>query len=198
MSAAGATLGYPSGVSVYIQFIYKQFISIMHLIPLDYEALFVIMSFALAFEAVRLILGYVVGAEPREIRVLTEKRLRILAELASIKSVQVEFVKSSLMERQKIKAEKDLENAKYKYKMSLPRKKMAFRVIRVVTYAAFAYFFTQEPIIIIDSVLFWPYAAFASSCNMQMNVWTLLPLSAFASRFLLRSVAPTLLSGGSA
>lgn len=167
----------------------------MHLIPLDYEALFVVICAAFALEMVRLILGYVVGAEPREIRALTEKRLRILAELASIKSVQVEFVKSSLMERQKIKAEKDLENAKHEYKTRLPRMKMAFRVIRVIVYATFAYFFMQDPIIIIDSVLFWPYAAFASSCNMQMNVWTLLPLSGFAIRFLLRSIAPILLGG---
>ena len=170
----------------------------MHVIPLDYEALFVLMGFAAAFETVRLVLGYFVGAEPREIRVLTEKRLRILAELASIKSVQVEFVKSSLMERQKIKAEKDLENAKYKYKMSLPRKKTIFRVIRIIIYTMFSYFFTQEPIIIIDSILFWPYSAFASSCNMQMTVWTLLPLSGCAYRFLLRSLAPTFFSGGSA
>ena len=159
----------------------------MKLIPLDAEALFVVLEFSLAFEFLRVLAGFVAGREPRQVLEFKE-RFRVMAKLAEIKSVQVDFVTNSLLERKKIKLEKELERVKDEFSESLPGIKRVFRVIRLVVYGAFMYFFTQEPLIIIDSILFWPYAPLASSCNMTMNVLTLLPLSGFAFRFILRGI----------
>lgn len=166
----------------------------MKLIPLDAEALFVVLGFSFTYELIRVLVGFIAGREPRQVLEFTKERFRVMAKLAEIKSVQVDFVTNSLLERKKIKLEKELERVKDEYSESLPGIKRVFRIIRLLVYGAFMYFFTQEPLIVIDSILFWPYAPFASSCNMTMNVLTLLPLSGFAFRFITRGILTSLTS----
>ena len=166
----------------------------MKLYPLNPEALFVVLGFAFIFELLRVLFGFIMGREPKQVLEFTKERFRVMAKLAEIKSVQVDFVANSLLERKKIKLEKELERVKDEHKESLPGIKRVFRILRIVIYCAFMHFFSSEPLIIIDSVLFWPYAPFASSCNMSMNVLTLLPLSGFAFRFLLRSLLTSLVT----
>jgi hypothetical protein len=164
----------------------------MHLIPLDAEALFIVLGFAFAFETLRVLLGLIAGREPKIIYELTRERYRVLAKLADIKSVQVDFVANSLLERKKIKIEKEIETQKMNFTDNMPGIKRVFRIIRIIVYVVFAYLFTHQPLLVVDSILFWPYAPFASSCNMTMNVWTLLPLSGSAFRFVVRGIVTSL------
>ena len=166
----------------------------MKLYSLDPEAFFIVLGFAFAFELLRVLLGFIVGREPRQVNEFTRERFRVLAKLADIKSVQLDFVTNSLLERKKIKLEKEIETLKDEHKDRLPGIKRLFRFLRIVVYAAFMHFFASQPLLVIDSILFWPYAPFASSCNMSMNVVTLLPLSGFAFRFLLRGILTSLTS----
>lgn len=165
----------------------------MKIYPVDLERLFLLVAFVLVFEITRLLLGYALGREKGRVK-LIEKRLRVLADLSLIKSEQQQLVEFSLLTREKISLDKELEKLKEDFIESRPKWKKLFRAIRIIVYAAAAFYFTSTPLVMVDTVLFWPLVPFASSCSMVLSTWSILPIASFAIRHLLRAAAPLLTS----
>jgi len=162
----------------------------MKVFPVDVERFFMVLAASFAFELLRIVLGYVLGKQ-KGVLDLTTKRMGLMADLADIKSEQLEFVKKTKLERKKIAIEKEMEKIKFEYNDTSPKWKRFFRAARVAVYVVAAVCFTSAPLIMVDKVTFWPVPMlFQSSCSVVLNSWTVLPMAGFAFRHLLRAITP--------
>ena len=161
----------------------------MKIFPVDPERLFQVLAFVFVLEVTRLLLGYILGREKGREKFI-EQRLIVLADLATIKSEQLEFVKKTKLERKQIAIEKEMEKLKSDYNENAPQWKRIFRIIRFIVYSVTALYFTSTPLVMVDKALFWPLAPFSSSCSIVLSVWSIIPLASFGIRHFLRVVAP--------
>jgi hypothetical protein len=165
----------------------------MKVYPVDPQRFLAVICFALIFEVSRILIGYIVGRE-KGIMELTEHRILVMAELSKIKNEQLEFVKKTKLERKKISFEKDIEKIKLDYIEAAPKWKRFFRSLRFVVYGVGILHFSQEPLVMMDKVMFWPIAPLSSYCSIVLSAWTVLPIASFAFRHLLRAIAPLVTS----
>jgi len=163
----------------------------MKVYPINMETLFQCVAVTLVFEAVRILFSYLLASE-KNVQSLTEQRLDVLADMAQIKSEQLEFVKKTKLERKKLAIEKAIEKIKADYSNAAPRWKRIFRTIRYVVYGAAMLHFALDPVVMVDKALFWPLLPFSSTCSTALSAWTVIPIAGFAFRHLLRSLLPFL------
>jgi len=163
----------------------------MKVYPVNIETLFQCVGVALVFEVLRILVSYLLASE-KNVQDLTEQRLDVLADIALIKSEQLEFVKKTKLERKKLALEKAMEKVKSDYAVAAPRWKRLFRIIRYVVYGAALAQFSFDPLVMVDKALFWPLLPFSSTCSTALSAWAVLPMAGFASRHLLRSLLPFL------
>ena len=139
------------------------------------------------------------------------------SELAKIKSVQLEFVKHSLLSRKVISIEKKIENIQALYSPRLLSVRKIFRIIRVikynvtndnevqiallqlcvyiydkqvVAYSGIGFYFGNRSIVLISPQLLWPISWFTS--HMTISPYALFILFIFGGTFrhILRTVLP--------
>ena len=103
----------------------------MFILPLNTNDAVICAGIAFVFEAVRILLAYLLARPSDEIRQLNQQKAEASAELATIKSVHVEFVRHSLLSRKVIKLEKRIETIQMDYAPKAQRAKGIFRTIRV-------------------------------------------------------------------
>ncbi len=159
----------------------------MKVFPVDPINLFLCVGVALVFEILRIFISLLFAGE-RGLQIFTEQRLNVLADIATIKSEQLEFVKKTKLERRLIAVEKDIEKCKLSYAAAAPRWKRAFRIVRLVVYLTAMIHFTMDPLVLVDAALFWPLLPFTSTCSIALSAWTVLPITGFAARHFLRAL----------
>jgi len=161
----------------------------MKVYPVSVETLFQCVGVALVFEVLRILLSYLLASE-KNVQDLTKQRLDVLADIAQIKSEQLEFVKKTKLERKKLAIEKAMEKVKADYSAAAPRWKRLFRTIRYVVYGAAIVHFSFDPVAMVDKALFWPLLPFSSTCSTAISAWAVILIAGFALRHLLRSLLP--------
>lgn len=103
----------------------------MILIILDYVSFYQCLAIVFAVEWLRIIIAYMLAKLPTEYNKLTEEKLMTQIELTKIKSVQLEFVRHSLLSRKVIKIEKQLETIQSGLAPKASKVKNALRILRV-------------------------------------------------------------------
>lgn len=165
----------------------------MKIFPVDITRLFQAVAVAAVFELFRILISMMLAGEKGELA-LTEQRLDVLADLAEIKSEQLQFVKKTKLERRKIQIDKAIEKVKHDYHAAAPKWKRSFRVLRIFVYAAAMVYFSRDPLVMVDTIIFWPLTLFASSCSTVLSAWTVVPIAGFAFRHLYRAMLPLLVT----
>jgi hypothetical protein len=103
----------------------------MIVIPVDIECLVQCAVIALLFETMRMVLAYGLARPSSEVLKLETDKFEAQVEISKIKSVQLEFVKHSLLNRKVISIEKKLEGIQAQYAPRVLKVKKIFRVVRV-------------------------------------------------------------------
>ncbi len=163
----------------------------MKIFPIDLPRFFLAVGIAFVFEIMRILMSMILAGE-RGVLALTEQRLTVLADLACIQSTQKQFVQKTKLERAKISIEKAIDKVKEDYQIAAPKWKRLFRALRFIVYAAAMLYLSRDPLIMLDSVMFWPLGAFNSTCSVVLSAWAVIPMAGFAFRHLFRAVLPTL------
>lgn len=103
----------------------------MIVIPVDIEALVQCAILAVIFEALRMGIAFFLARPSNEILKLESDKFDAQAEVAKIKSVQLEFVKHSLLTRKVISIEKKIEGLQALYYPRLLFVRKVCRIVRV-------------------------------------------------------------------
>ena len=103
----------------------------MIVIPVDIECLVQCSVVALVFETLRMIIAYMLARPSSEAMKLEADKLEAQLEVTKIKSVQLEFVKHSLLTRKVISIEKKIEQLQALYYPRLLLVRKIFRIVRV-------------------------------------------------------------------
>lgn len=101
----------------------------MIVIPVDIEAIVQCTIVAVVFEVLRFVVAFFLARPSSEIMQLESDKFDAQAEVAKIKSVQLEFVKHSLLTRKVIAIEKKIEGLQALY---YPRLLFVRKVCRIV------------------------------------------------------------------
>jgi hypothetical protein len=97
-----------------------------------------------------LLLVYFFVAQSSQFRKFENEKIQVQFELSQIKSVQLELVKNSKLERNLIKIDKEIEKLKAN---QIPKEKNAkyyFRIGRVLVYLAAGVYFSSFPVFLIS------------------------------------------------
>lgn len=102
-------------------------------------------------------LSEVLGSTPRQ----NARTHALTFFIHQIKSVQLEFVKHSLLTRKLIKFDKEIEKLQFNHGPVAARVRKWMRILRVVVYAAFAYYvnFTTK-VVLLEPLIIWPLSWF--------------------------------------
>ncbi len=103
----------------------------MLLYPHDVKLLGFCVVIPALFEVVRIIIGYFVAAPPARVKELEQQKVEAKFNLASIKSVQVELVRHSKLQREIIKIEKELETLQANQQPLADKLKKIMHIARV-------------------------------------------------------------------
>jgi hypothetical protein len=103
----------------------------MIVIPVDIEALVQCALFAVLFEVLRMGIAFFLAKPSSEVMKLESDKFDAQAEVAKIKSVQLEFVKHSLLTRKVISIEKKIETLQALYFPRLLKVRKICRIARV-------------------------------------------------------------------
>jgi hypothetical protein len=141
------------------------------------------------FEFCRIVFGYFLCKPPKELAKLEAERYEIQQELATIKSVNLEFVRHSLLSRKVIKIEKSIDDLKAAEAPRLSRAKGFFRILRAVAYIGYSALYVDVVVAYFDPSILWPLNWFASTPTIALTCWAYVLLAGMASRHLFRSLA---------
>lgn len=103
----------------------------MIVIPVDIEIIVQCAIFAVIFEVLRMGIAYMLARPSSEVMKLESDKFDAMADVAKIKSVQLEFVKHSLLTRKVISIEKKIEQLQALYFPRLLKVRKIARITRV-------------------------------------------------------------------
>lgn len=103
----------------------------MYVYPQDQNLLGICIIIPAIVEFLRIFIAFLLAAPPSKIRQLEKDKLELQLELASIKSVQLELVRHSKLERKVIKIDKELETLKGSQQPKADSSRKILRVVRV-------------------------------------------------------------------
>jgi hypothetical protein len=103
----------------------------MLLYPHDIKLLGLCFIIPTIFEVLRLVVAAIVVAPPRKIKELEQEKFEAKFELASIKSVQVEFIRHSKLQREIIRIDRELEILKANQQPKADKLKYIMHIVRV-------------------------------------------------------------------
>ena len=149
--------------------------------------------FVVNVECVNCFLSHMVENSDRMYSKLLIAKHIVMENLSSIKSVQMQFVKSSMLERRKIKMELEIEKMEDNKTMNLPTRKRYTRFLRGCIYLLFYYYYRPiSSLFIIDEILVWPNLRFVSYCSSEISFLIFLGICGLALRYVLRSIVSLL------
>lgn len=103
----------------------------MIVIPLEEQWFITTLGVVLTFELLRILIAYILAADPSELKQAREEKLALQSELATIKSVQLEFVRHSLLSRKVIKLEKQIDEIAVRQGPLRIRVQRALQILRL-------------------------------------------------------------------
>lgn len=103
----------------------------MLLYPHDIKLIGMCVVIPTIFEVLRLIIAYFVAAPPKKVKELEQQRMEAKIKIASIKSVQVELVRHSKLQREVIKIDKELETLQANQQPKFDKLKKIMHIARV-------------------------------------------------------------------
>ena len=106
----------------------------MIIVPLEEQWFITVLGVVFAYELFRILIAYALAADPSELKQVREEKLALQAELATIKSVQLEFVRHSLLSRRVIKLEKQIDEIVEKQGPLRIRVQRALQILRLCVY----------------------------------------------------------------
>jgi hypothetical protein len=127
---------------------------------------------------------------------LEVEKLKIQAELGTIKSVQLELVRASKLERGIIKIDKEIVKLKEGQEGSSKFMRSVLRGLRVAALIGVAVYFGTESLVQISPSVLWPFSFFSNSPTIGLQPWVLVGVTSLATRHLLRTLLPVLLPSG--
>eukprot|EP01040_Poterioochromonas_malhamensis_P001193 gene1193-1266_t len=157
--------------------------------PQDFTLFLKIILVPIVFEVIRIIFGYSFVGQSSQIAKLEKEKLQIQYELSTIKSIQLELVRHSKLERNLIKIDKEIEKLKASQIPKEKKMKSYFQIGRLLVYVAAGIFFSAAPVVLISPKVFWPFGwiFFTSNETIGIHPWFLILIVAASSRHLLRT-----------
>lgn len=122
----------------------------MIILPINFDYFLYALLASFLVETVRIIIGFVLAAEPSKVRALRMSKQEVESELATIKSIQVEFVRHSQLTRKVIKLDKEMEGINDGLPSKRRRVKSVLRVLRLALYVGAGIYFSAGKIVMIE------------------------------------------------
>lgn len=123
-------------------------------------------------------------------RKLEKERLEVSAELASIKSIQLELVRNSKLERKIIQIDKELDTLKADATPKGALTKKIFRALRLVMIVGLGVYMGLEPVVQMSPQVLWPLSFLGGKeSTMAIQPWFVILVSSAAGRHVLRTLA---------
>lgn len=122
----------------------------MIVIPLDASLFALCVLLCLGFELFRILLAFFLAADSSELKTTIAEKASVQAELALIKSIQLEFVQHSLLTRKLIKYDKKLEEIQEKQLPLRSKTRTALRVLRQCVYLCFGVYLHSKPMLMLE------------------------------------------------
>jgi hypothetical protein len=141
------------------------------------------------FELLRIFFAYILCKPPNQIAKLQAEKFELQQELATIKSVNLEFVRHSLLSRKVIKIEKSIEGVKESQAPKIMRVKGFFRVLRMIAYIGYSALYIDVVVAYFDPAMLWPLNWFANTPTVALPCWAYVLFAGMAFRHLFRSLA---------
>ncbi|KAJ1426463.1 hypothetical protein B484DRAFT_419944 [Ochromonadaceae sp. CCMP2298] len=169
----------------------------MIVIPVDIGGLLQCAAAALLFETLRILIAYLIARPSPQMAKLDIDKREAQVEVAKIKSVQLEFVKHSLLQRKVISIEKKMELLQLQYNPRLQAVRKVFRVLRIVVYIAVGVLLSSRTLILVNPMVLWPLSWFTSAETVSLPAWFLMFALGGTVRHVLRTVLPLVFSSTS-
>lgn len=128
---------------------------------------------------------------------LEVEKIKIQAELGTIKSIQLELVRASKLERGIIKIDKEIEKLKSGQEGSDKRLRSILRGVRGAALVGLAVYFGTESVVQISPQVLWPFSFFTSSPTIGLQPWFLIGVTSLATRHFFRTILPVVLPSAS-
>lgn len=103
----------------------------MLVIPQDIPLLGLVMIIPAVFEILRIIVGYLIAGPSGKLQTLEKDKIAAMIEVRSIKSVQLELVRQSKLERRIIKIDKEIEQLTKQQAPKVEKTRKMLRYLRV-------------------------------------------------------------------
>eukprot|EP01039_Chlorochromonas_danica_P000699 gene699-757_t len=162
----------------------------MLLIPQDLALIGYCIYIPALFEFIRIILGYLLGGPSKKVAQLEAEKLLLLIEQRKIKSVQLELVKHSKLERKIIKIDKEIEKINSENGPKVTKTRKILRYLRAVFYLIACIYFSTVSVLLISPEVFWPFSWISSEKVVSVHAWFLVLVAGAACRHLFRTLLP--------
>lgn len=159
----------------------------MIIVAVNPKATLFIVAICLLLEIFRIGLAYIMSKPSNKIQKLEEEKIATSLELATVKNVQVDFVRHSKLKRKMIKIEKEIEGLKDEIAPRLKKVKNLFRILRLCGYAVLVAYMWNTPIAVFSPKILWPFNIVTSSNTCNVPILVFIFFCAFACRHMLRS-----------
>ena len=165
----------------------------MDVLILNKDHFLVCCGCALLIEFLHLLIAHLFLGPTRQIEKWQRDLVTAETKLKGIKSVQLQLVENSLLERKKNDAEMKLEKMK---EASIPRAALVVQLLNLVKvftyiYISIYYEFTNTMVVSSDIIYGLPFLS--GGLSLYLDDWQVIFMSALMCRYLLRAVLPALL-----
>mmetsp|Transcript_11847 Transcript_11847/g.11496 ORF Transcript_11847/g.11496 Transcript_11847/m.11496 type:complete len:172 (+) Transcript_11847:138-653(+) len=167
----------------------------MFLLPLDFSTAFICLGISFLFEFIRIFIAFFLSKPSDELRQLKIQKGETALEVVSIKSVNLEFVRHSLLTRKVIKIEKRIETIEMDHAPKVLAIKKNFRIFRVIFYIACGLYLYQRSVVMINPQVAWPLSWFTKSDLVSVSPLSIIFMSGLAIRYILRTTLPIVFRG---
>lgn len=122
----------------------------MIIIPLNERYFLGSIIVAFLFEGIRIAIAFFLASDSQELRKMYAERKEAQIEIGLIKSIQLEFVRHSLLSRKIIKYDKQIEDVLEKQVPFKSRVQTVFRVLRVALYVGGGIYLHEQSVIMVE------------------------------------------------
>jgi hypothetical protein len=122
----------------------------MIIIPLDDQLFLLCIGGTLIFEVLRIAIAYFLASDSQELKKARADKIEAQLEIAQIKSVQLEFVKHSLLSRKVIKCDRLMEDINEKLTPKKDRIQLIFRITRMFLYLTAGMYLQDQRVVMLE------------------------------------------------
>jgi len=149
----------------------------------------------LLVEMIRILIASVLNKPSSEQALLQRQREDANAELASIKSVQLELVRHSKLTRKIIKMDKQIEDLQAGNAPKFQRARRVGRISKVLAELLLCLYYLNSNVVLIDPKVLWPLSIFISHKTISLPLWFFVVSSSLSCRYVLRTILQLVFRG---